>query len=302
MHPGYSFRGFQTLLDSDLYLPQSWARDRASGGDRGRQAGIPDDLPYRPKTLIALDQVRQALGNGLRFDGLVFDQGYGKDPAFLFGLDALGQTWIGEVPSNFRCWPSLPPYHSLRKEFASKEVYNAARWSPAFIYQDWQPFVLERQTVQPTTWDVKAALVHLRDPASDRPTDRTYWLIVGWNRQSDEHKYWLSNAPPPTRLPLLLPAAFRRADIEHLFRLAKSEVGLGHFEGRHYVGLRRHLILCPCVRLFLAEQTQRLNVESATPSTAEPLRRRGGKTPDLRPAHHDAADRPGLELAVPTLA
>ena len=33
--------------------------------------------------------------------------------------------------------------------------------------------------------------------------------------------------------------------MEHVFRLAKSEVGLTHYEGRHYRGLIRHLVLAP---------------------------------------------------------
>ena len=94
------------------------------------------------------------------------------------------------------------------------------------------------------------------------PTDRTYWLIVAWNRRTDEYKYFLSNAPPTTALELLLRVAFRRAKIEHLFRLAKDQVGLDHFEGRSYVGLMRHMILCQTVLLFVAEQTGRLNAEA----------------------------------------
>ena len=259
VHLGCCHGEFAALLDSDLYLPKSWADDRASGGGRCRDADIPDELEYRPKTAIALAQVRRAIGNGIRFDWQIFDEGYGKDPSFLFGLDEMGQTWIGEVPKNFRCWPRLPQYHSLRREFATKEVYNITRWSPAFIYQPWRPLTFARQTVEPVVWDVKAAQVHLRDPITHRPTDRTYWLIVAWNRKTDEYKYFLSNAPPHTDLELLLRVAFRRAEIEHLFRLAKQEVGLGHFEGRSYVGLMRHMILCQLVLLFLAEQTRRIN-------------------------------------------
>jgi SRSO17 transposase len=250
VHLGYCHGEFKALLDSELFLPQSWSDDR----ERCREADIPDDLVYRPKTAIALDLVRHALGNGIHFDWQVFDEGYGKDPAFLFGLDALGQTWIGEVPKSFRCWPTLPAYHSQRREFASKKVENVARWSPVFIYQDWQSFTIARETTQPVTWDVKAAQVHLvRD---GYPTDRTYWLIVAWNRATDEYKYFISNAPPHTALDLLLRVAFRRAKIEHLFRLAKGEVGLTHFEGRSYVGLMRHMILCQAVLLFLAEQAK----------------------------------------------
>ena len=264
VHLGVVHGDFKALLDSDLFLPEDWADDRG----RCRQAGIPDDLLYRPKTEIAVEQVRRAIGNGLRFDWLVFDEGYGKAPSFLFALDAPGQTWIGEVPKSFRCWPALPPYHSPRKEFASKEVYNVTRWSPAFIYQSWQAIPFPRETVEPTVWEVKAAQVHLAKEG--RPTDRTYWLIVAWNRSTGEYKYFVSNAPPHTALDLLLKVAFRRSVIEHLFRLAKDQVGLDHFEGRRYVGLMRHMILCQLVILFLAEQAAHLNAEIAAADPPRP--------------------------------
>ena len=264
--------------------------------------------------------MRRALGNGLHFDWLVFDEGYGRDPAFLFGLDALGQTWIGEVPKNFRCWPVPPQYHSPRKEFASKKVYNVVRRSPAFIHQDWQVLLFPRQTVEPTIWDVKAAQVYLVHHG--RPTERTYWLIVAWNRATGEYKYFVSNAPPRTPVDLLLKVAFRRSEIEHLFRLAKDQVGLDHFEGRSYVGLMRHMILCQLIILFLAEQTARLNTEmaavAALPAAAAPEKKTarpdaGANTPTLSPtptadrdpdpsAYHDGADGVLPELALCPLA
>ena len=318
VHLGYAHGPFTTLLDADLYLPRSWAQDRP----RCQEARIPDDLAYRPKTAIALAQVRRALGNGLHFDWWVFDEGYGKDPAFLFALDALGQTWIGEVPKNFRCWPVWPQYHSLRKEFASKKVANVGRWSPAFIYQDWQAINFPRQTVAPSVWDVKAAQVYRVHQG--RPTDRTYWLIVAWNRATGEYKYFVSNAPPTTKLDLLLQVAFRRAQIEHLFRVAKDQVGLGHFEGRSYVGLMRHLILCQLIVLFLAEQTARLNAQNAaaaaaaSPAAAAQDKKNARPGPAQEPqdppppgadhrdsdsaAYHDGADRRLPQLALCPLA
>jgi SRSO17 transposase len=41
---------FRTMLDSELFLPESWSNDR----ERCREAGIPDDVVYRPKHQIAL--------------------------------------------------------------------------------------------------------------------------------------------------------------------------------------------------------------------------------------------------------
>ncbi len=291
VHLGYHHGDFKTLLDSDLYLPQSWAENR----ERCRDAGIPDDLPYLPKTAIAIKQVRHALSNGIHFDWHVFDEGYGKDPSFMFGLDDLGQTWIGEVPKNFRCWPVLPQYHSPRAEFASKKVYNVVRWSPAFIYQSWDSMTFPKQSVQPALWDVKAAQVHL--VRNGRPTDRPYGLIVAWNRATDEYKYFVTNAPPRTDLGLLLRVAFYRADVEHLFRVAKGEVGFSHFEGRSYVGLMRHMILCQLIVLFLAEQAQRINaqIDAAAPDPATPPR--GEK---ITPTDHDSTQTQARETQGPT--
>jgi len=57
------------------------------------------------------------------------------------------------------------------------------------------------------------------------------------------------------RLPYPIPLncreklAFCRWGVEHAFRLAKSEIGFGHFEGRSWKGLLRHMILCQAVML-----------------------------------------------------
>jgi SRSO17 transposase len=251
---------FKTLLDSDLFLPESWDSDR----DRCREAGIPDDVHHRPKTQMALDQVRHALGNGVRFSFLTFDEGYGKCPAFLFGLDALGQHYVGEIPRNFRCFGARPRYHSLQKAFQTKKVQNICRFSPLFRQQRWRKVTLERQTLGPQEWQVKAAQVYLRD-REGRPTDRTYWLILAWQRDSNEYKYFISNAPASTSLLTLLKVAFTRWNVEHGFRMAKSEIGFMDYEGRRYEGLMRHLTLCMLVMLFVAEQTEAMR--SFSPSS-----------------------------------
>ena len=93
---------FACMLASDLYLPKGWAEDR----ERCRAAKIPDDLGYRAKWRIGVDQVESAIGNGVRFAWMTFDEDYGKVPEFWFEMDRLGQRSIGEVPANFYCWPT----------------------------------------------------------------------------------------------------------------------------------------------------------------------------------------------------
>jgi len=280
VHLAYAWQKFHALIDRDLFLPEGWADDR----QRCRDAYIPDDMGHQPKWKIGLGQIQRALANGIRFDWLTFDEEYGKVPEFLFALDGMGQTFIGEVPNIFLAWARKPKYRSLRKEYAPSFVRNLARWSDPFIYAPWQDVWLQRQTLAPQRWRVKAARVYLVRGKRDKrtPTDRTYWLIHAWQPDTDEHKYFICNAPINTPVAVMMRAAFQRARIEHLFRIAKSQVGLSHFEGRSYVGLMRHLTLCQLMLLFLAEQTDRLRGE--------------------KPAGHDRAGCSGLEQLVSALA
>ena len=265
------------MLDSDLFLPEeSWDMDR----DRCEAAHIPDDITYRSKWLIALEQIERAIANGVRFDWLTFDEWYGGKPEFLFNLEERGMNYVCEVPKSFRCWPSLPKYDSLQAPFAAKCVEHAATNGKPFQHQKWQTVHLSRQTLAPQTWKVKAQQVYLQKEG--QPTDRTYWLIVAKNAQTNEIKYFVSNAPPKTNLLTLLKVAFSRWNVEHAFRLAKTEIGFGHFEGRSWKGLLRHMILCQAVLLFVAEQTDQLRGEK---SRAD-----------------DGANRPGLEHPLPPLA
>ena len=84
VHLAYARDGFHCLLDGELFLPESWSDDR----DRCREAGIPDDVVYRPKWKIALELYDHAMGNGLHFDWATFDEGYGGKPEFLRELTA----------------------------------------------------------------------------------------------------------------------------------------------------------------------------------------------------------------------
>jgi len=277
VHLAVKYGRFSALLDSDLFLPEeSWDLDRA----RCAAAHIPDEITYRSKWLIALEQVDRATANGVRFDWLTFDEWYGGKPEFLFQLENRGIHYVCEVPKSFMCWPTRPKYDSTQAPFVAKRADNAAMWGKPFRGQKWQTVKLARQTLAPQVWKVKAAQVYLQHDG--KPTDRTYWLIVAKNTRTDEIKYFVSNAPPKTRLLTLLKVAFCRWNVEHAFRLAKSEIGFGHFEGRNWKGLLRHMILCQLVLLFVAEQTDKHRGEKSGPD--------------------DGADRPGAQHDLPTLA
>lgn len=252
---------FGCILCSDLFLSKDWAADEA----RRREAGIPPDLTHRTKWQIAIEQVRRAIGQGVRFDYLLFDEDYGSHPPFWRELDGLGQCGMGEVRANFFCWATPPAYHSGRAEHAAHEVQHLFRHSPVFYAQAWQDVTIKDRTRGPQHWRYKAARVQMTDTSvgHNAPSDRRYWLIVAQSPQTDEIKYFLSNAPASASPAALLQVAFARWHIEKWFERAKQETGFGAFEVRTYDGLLRHWLCSRLAMYFLAAQTQRLRGEKS---------------------------------------
>ena len=61
-------------------------------------------MTHRPKWQVALELWERAVANGIRFEWIGADEGYGKVPEFLFRLDDRGQRYVVEVPAIFTGW------------------------------------------------------------------------------------------------------------------------------------------------------------------------------------------------------
>jgi SRSO17 transposase len=267
VHLGYAAGDFHTLLDGDLFLPEhTWDADRS----RCRAAGIPDDVVYRPKWQIALEQIRRALGNGVRFAWLTFDEGYGGKPPFLRALDGLGQNYVGEIPASFVGWTRRPEV--LYREHArgkgkgrprklprlkvrntpAIEVRNILAHSPVLRQIPWEKFHVKDGAKGPMVWEAKRILLWIKD--ENGLPFRPHHLLIARNvLDPKEVKFFLSNAPESVSVELLLLVAFSRWRIERLFEDSKTELGMDHFEVRKYISIQRHLVLTGVSHLFLAE-------------------------------------------------
>jgi len=280
VHLGYtaSDNAFRCTLDSELYLPTSWLDD----ADRCREAGVPPQPTYRSKWQIALDLIRRALGNGVRFGYFTFDEDYGKVPEFLESLNAMGQRYVAEVPVTFRGWLLEPtvlhkgryrgigrplrfPRLSVKSPPANR-VDRLCKWSYPMRDQPWQTFHVKDGQKGPIVWQVKAARFRMKLPQPQCPRRGAgyglpscpLWLIVAKNVLTDEIKYFVSNASAGTPLEELLRVAFSRWHIERCFQDEKSFLGMDHFECRRYVAIRRHLVITAISHLFLSQKRLQL--------------------------------------------
>ncbi len=302
VHLSYVAGEFHTLLPGTLFLPEDWSADR----DRCRAAGIPDEVVYRPKWQIGLDLRARAVANGIRFEWLTGDEGYGEVPAFHFALDDCGQRYVLEVPSIFHAW--LKPPQRLQKqhhERASRggqrrrprlkvrnlptiEARNMVRYCEPFRQQPWEKFYIKDSTLGPVVWEAKTAPIYLK---RDGLATWAHWLVVARNvLVPTEIKYFVSNAPAGTPLEALLHVAFTRFQVERCFQEEKGELGLDHFEVRNYTSLQRHLTVTAVSHLFLAKTHEAWRKKKSTVDdlpTAAGGRGRGALA---------VANRPGVRL------
>lgn len=283
VHTGYAVGNFHCVLDSDLFVPQSWADDAA----RRKEVGMPDDVSHRSKPEIALAQIKRGLGNGIRVAAWTFDEHYGQSYDFLDGLDRLGQTYVAEVPRTFCGWVKEPsvllratPGEMRRKDkkrrfprlsataAAVSEVRNLLKHSPAFQAQAWTPVHIKNGEKGASVRQVKAVRFFMR---REGLPSRAHWLMVTRDPQSGELKFFVSNASAGVPLEWLLYVAYARWPIEQCFREEKDELGFDHFEVRGWQSIHRHMVLSQVSHLFVNEMRGQLAAEESAAERAAPV-------------------------------
>ncbi len=267
VHLAYATPDFHCLLDGDLYLPEDWSDDR----QRCRDAGIPDDVVYRPKWQIALELYDRAVAGGVQLEWVTFDEGYGSKPGFLRELANRNQWFVGEVPTTFTGWITLPettdrPYRKAGRgrprrtprlkagSLPARSVAHHRQYSPVLREQEWVRYYVKDGEKGPIIWEAQHAMISPAD--EDGLPGEPLHLLVCRNPLDGEIKYFVAHAPPETPTEVILPVAFSRWKVERCFKDGKQEVGLDHYEGRTWQGLIRHLILSSVSYLFLAKVHQ----------------------------------------------
>ncbi len=260
----YAGPGGHTLLDERLYLPEDeWANDAA----RRDEAGVPDDVVFRTKPELASELIRH-VGPKIRHGWVTFDEGYGKDPEFLAGLEETGERYIGEVPKTCRGWLRRPevqgPGAGRRGRRTSKprvapgqpEPQTVEAIAAALPAGAWKRLQFREGTkgVQVAHF----AAIRFVAERDDLPGPELWLVIERSCDQAPYVKYYLSNARPDCPLLELARAAHNRWPIEDCFLRGEQEVGLDDYEVRGWRGFHHHMTLVMLAMWFLVLQSRRL--------------------------------------------
>jgi SRSO17 transposase len=220
-----------------------------------------------------LELFDRARAGGVAFAWLTFDEGYGAKPEFLRQLHAREQLFVGEVPTTFTGWIHEPrvterPFRRGRgRGRKTPRIVAGSRraiciehmlaYSPELRDQAWVRYRVRDGEKGPMVWEVKHVRITVKDD-NGLPGIRLHLVVARNVLDPTEIKFFVSNASAETSVQTLLLVAFSRWHIERCFEDQKQEVGLDQWEGRHWRGLKRHLILTSVSYLFLARVREKL--------------------------------------------
>jgi SRSO17 transposase len=252
--------GYVAPVDVRLYLPEQWTNDPK----RCERAGVPEnERRFRKKTEIALQIVRHARENGLRYGWIGADAGYGKGSGFCFALDEMGETFVVDVHSDFHVYledpkPYLPPktgksgrpftkYQSDQVSIEVKDLLNS------LSAQRWKTVTLRKTTRGVLRVRICRLKVYIWDGESEKV--RCWHLIAtkSLGNKSDT-KISLTNAPKRTPVKRLGFMQRQRYWVERTFEDAKSECGMADYQVRKWSAWHHHMALVMMAMVFMLSE------------------------------------------------
>jgi len=237
-----------------LYLPESWAVD----ADRRRKAEVPEDIAFKTKPEIALEQIRQACEADIPRGPVLMDPAYGNDARLRTEIRKLGLSYVAGIQSNTLLWmPGTTPQHPPKK---------GRRFQPLVVSAKEIALGLPRKAWRTVRWREGSAdwlssrFARVRVHAAHKyqlGEMQEEWLLIEWPHEGAEPtKYWLATLPESIALRDLVDSAKLRWRIERDYLELKQEVGLGHFEGRRWRGFHHHASLCIAAYGFLISERE----------------------------------------------
>jgi SRSO17 transposase len=250
-----------TLVDMRLYLPEEWVESPR----RCEQAGIPpEERRLRSKTDLALEMVARQRALGVRFAWVGADGGYGKEPAFLRGLQAMGECFVVDVHKDQRIYlddprPQIPTFtrgkrgrRNIRLK-AQTTAHRIDEWAAQQPAEAWRRVRLRDSTQGVLDVDILRRRVWLWDGFEK---EAKHWeLIIRREAESPQTiKYSVSNVNADTSTQRLAQMQAQRFWIERAFQEAKSECGMADYQARKWSAWHHHMALVSMSLLFMLEE------------------------------------------------
>ncbi len=283
----WSSREASCPLGWRLYLPQEWVNDP----ERLAKVKAPAGIVYKSKSELALELIDQMSDWEVPRFPVVADSFYGNDFDFRQHLRSRQLSYVMAVEPSTVVWTSDPnvPFEQANKRGrrrkypplaalpSQKDLRTLAQELDVKAWRKvtWREGTKGSQHSRFAMVKVWAAHGWRRQEHPERVAE---WLLIEWPIDHEEPtKYWLAylegSTPGMRRLVRMAHARWR---IELDYRQLKEELGLDHFEGRHWLGWHHHVTLVSMAYAFLRSEQARVkknpwcDFASSTPETSDP--------------------------------
>src|SRR6266852_383545 len=290
MDVGYVSRKGHTLVDTRLYLPKEWTKDKA----RLDKAGVPKAFrAFRTRHQLALEMLAKN-GAALPHRWIAGDDEMGRPAWFRRRLAALGKRYMLAVPSNtmLRDLETPAPAYGGQGRPPQRPWQGVATWTTSLGDDAWRRIDVRNGSKGPLVVEVVKRRVVSRTHRRQQGDEEL--LVVIRSRDRDQAQvvqvdYYLSNAAPETPLGELARVAKAAHRIEECIQRSKSEAGLADYEVRHWTGWQHHQTLSFLATWFLERETHRgKKMDACTDVTADPSRHCDHPARGVSVRHHVA--------------
>lgn len=255
IYMGYASRKGHALVDTRLYLPGEWARDRK----RRRRAGIPREVRFRTRHALALEMLRER-GQVLLHKWVTGDAEMGRSGRFRRELRTSGETYLLAVPSNTTIRDlegDSPPWSGTGRK-PKRRYERVDGWCRLLPQDAWTRIDVRNGEKGPIVIECLKKRVQARTERRHVGPEELFFATR--ERQSDgswKHDYCLSNAAAATPLAELARVANAEHRIEHCFQRSKSDTGMSQYEVRTWTGWHHHQTLSIVATWFLVTEQMR---------------------------------------------
>lgn len=235
----YASGGSVALVGCELYLPRSWATDKA----RRKKCHVPKSITFKTGWQLAAQMVFET-GKLLPHRWVVGDENYGRPTELRDLLYQKDERYVLEVPSN------------AKVRLARGGAWTRAdEWAASVPKREWEHFTVRDGEKGPT--EVKAAKVRVYTPRAKGKKERAETLVVVRNERDSKSWTYLAS-DTRTKLRELARVGSCRHGIEQALNMGKGDVGLDEYEVRSWVGWHHHMTLSMLSLWFLVLEHRRI--------------------------------------------
>lgn len=289
IYMAYVSRKNHALVNTRLYLPKVWTRDRR----RLKAAGVPKKVRFQTRHQQALEMLHEQ-GHLLPHAWITGDDEMGRNAGFRRDLHDCEEQYLLAVPCDtlVRDLEAEPPTYRGRGAVPKVPFGRVDRWRDCLADNAWTRINVRDGEKGPLEVEVASCRVQTKINRRVMKHEETLVVIRCLDEQgATKYDFYLANDPGNTPRKEFARVALAAHRIEEAIKRSKSEAGLADYEVRNWAGWHHHQVLSLMATWFLVCESHRGKKMDTGDHRAANPRWRGHAPASRLPMRHAGKNR-----------